>query len=113
MAKFVKFHKVASSANDTNISTYVNLDHTNYFVTAATTVILYLAGGQAETGAGTEFTMDDTITITTDGIASTKLVADGLAAICNGVGFEGKPATAIGAGFNGAAITTITVITAA
>ena len=113
MAKFVKFHTVASSTNDTNIATYVNLDHTNYFVTAATTVTLYLAGGQADIAAGTIGLMDDTITITTDGIASTKLVADGLAAICNGIGFQGKPITAIGAGFNGAAITTITGITAA
>lgn len=113
MAKFVKFHTVASGVNDTNIATYVNLDHTNYFVTAATTVTLFLAGGQAETGAGTEFTMDDTITITTPGIAHTKLVADGLAAVMNGIGFEGKPVTAIGAGFNGASVTTITAITAA
>ncbi len=113
MAKFVKIHKVASSANDTNISTYINLDHVNYFVTAATTVIIKLAGDQAETGAGTEFTMDDTITITTPGIAHTKLVADGLAAMCNGVGFNGKQTGAIGAGFAGASVTTITVITAA
>jgi len=112
MAKFVKFHTVAAGVNDTNIATYINLDHTNYFVTAATTVILKLKGDQADLAAGTIGLMDDTITITTAGIADTKLVADGLAAVMNGIGFSGKPAVAVGSGFNGASITTITAITA-
>ena len=113
MSKFVKIHKVATSANDANISTYINLDHVNYFVTAATTVIIFLKGDQGDIAAGTIGIMDDTITITTPGITDTKLVADGLAAMCNGVGFNGKQTGAIGAGFNGASVTTITVVTAA
>jgi hypothetical protein len=56
--------------------------------------------------------MEDTMVITTDGIASTKLVADGLASLIEGP-YNSKSVRTIGAGFNGAAITTITAVTAA
>jgi len=104
--QFLKIHKVASSANDTNIISYINIDHMSTFITAATTVTLYIRGLDADG------LMEDTIVITTDGIASTKLVADGLASLIEGP-YNSKNVRTIGAGFNGAAITTITAVTAA
>ena len=104
---FIKFHKVASSANDTNVISYVNMDYVLQWVTAATTVTINLKGMDTDVEI-----MDDTITITTDGIASTKLVADGLHALMSSR-YNSKAARTVGAGFNGAAITTITVATAA
>jgi hypothetical protein len=107
MGKILKFHTVASSVNDTNIASYVNMDFITYWVTAATTVTIFMKGKDVDQ------LYDDTITITTDGIASTKLVADGLAAMTNDAGPLVKGVCAVGAGFNGAAITTITAVTTA
>ena len=102
---FIKFHVVASSVNDTNIISYINTRHISQWVTAATTVIIQCSG------LATDGVMDDTITITTAGIADTKLVADGLHSLMSS-GWNSKAARTIGAGFNGAAITTITVAVA-
>ena len=104
---YLKIHVVASSTNDTNIITYLNMDYVHSWVTAATTVIIRTKGMDTDVEI-----MDDTITITTDGIASTKLVADGLHSLLSS-GYNSKAARTVGAGFNGAAITTITVATAA
>ena len=103
---FLKIHKVDSSANDDNVVSYINVDKMSAFVTAATTVTLYIRGLDADG------LLDDTITITTAGIADTLKVADGLASLIEGP-FNSKSVRTIGVGFNGASITTITAITAA
>ena len=103
---FIKFHKVASSANDTNVVSYVNMDYVLQWVTAATTVIITLKGMDTDVEI-----MDDTITITTADIANTRLVADGLHSLMSS-GYNSKAVRTVGAGFNGASITTITVATA-
>ena len=107
MNGIIKFHKVDSSVNDVNVVSYVNMDYVLQWVTAATTVIITLKGMDTDVEI-----MDDTITITTAAIADTRLVADGLHALMNGP-YNAKAVRAIGAGFNGASITTITVATAA
>ena len=83
------------------------MDYVNHFITAATTVTLKLKGLDTDVEI-----MDDTIVITTDGIASTKLVADGLHSLLSS-SYNSKAARTVGAGFNGASITTIAVPTAA
>ena len=103
---YIKFHKVATSTNDTNIAFYVNMDYVNNWITAATTVTIKMKGMDTDVEI-----MDDTITITTSGIAETKKVADGLHSLMSSK-YNSKAARAVGAGFNGAAITTITVPTA-
>ena len=103
---FLKVHKVASSANDTNIVNYLNVDHISHWVTAATSVIIYCKGLDADG------LMEDTVTITTADIANTRLVADGMHSLLSS-GYNSKAARTIGAGFNGASITTITTVTAA
>ena len=105
--KILKFHKVASSVNDDNIASYVNMDFITFWETAATTCTIFMRGKDVDS------LYDDKITITTDGIASTKLVADGLAAMTNDAGPLARKVCHVGAGFNGAAITTITAVTTA
>ena len=103
---YLKIHKVAASANDTNVVTYLNMAVVHSWVTAATTCIIRLKGMDTDVEI-----MDDTITITTAGIADTLLVADVLQSLMSSK-FNSKAARTVGAGFNGAAITTITVATA-
>jgi len=103
---YVKIHKVASSVNDTNVVTYLNMDYVHSWVTSSGAVTIRMKGIDADVEI-----MDDTITITTAGIADSLLVADGLHSLMSS-NYNSKAVRTIGAGFNGAAITTITVATA-
>ena len=104
--EYLKIHQVASSVNDTNVITYLNMAFVHSWVTAASTCTIRLKGMDT----GVEI-MNDTITITTAGIADTLLVSNGLHSLMSS-SYNSKAARTVGAGFNGAKITTITVATA-
>jgi len=69
----LKVNKVASSANDANVFSYIPADTVKLWETTATTVIIYHHGKDTD-GMG-----DDTVTITAANITQTKAIAERLA----------------------------------
>jgi len=73
----LKVNKVASSANDANVFSYIPFSTIGLWETTATTVIIYHLGKAADVN------YDDTVTVTVANIAQAKAVADQLAAMMN------------------------------
>ena len=69
----LKVNKVASSANDANVFSYILSSSVRLWETTATTVIIY------HHGKDTDGMSDDTITITAANITQTKAIAERLA----------------------------------
>ena len=90
--KVLKFRKVASSANDADEAYYVPVGKVLHMATAATSVVLYTMGIEANV-------VPDTLTITCT--AGDELaIADKLAALMSGNMANGAPLT-VGAEFHG------------
>ena len=95
--KVLKFRKAASSANDADEAYYVPVDKVLHIATAATSVVLYTMGIEANV-------VPDTLTITC-GAGDELAIADKLAALMSGNMANGAPLT-VGVEFY-AGITTI------
>ena len=104
----LKVNKVASSANDANVFSYIPFSTIGLWETTATTVIIYHLGKSADVN------YDDTVTVTVANIAQATAVANRLAAIMNPKSnFSSKSIFTLDKDFADGGITTITQSTTA